>query len=340
MISTSPGTFQEPVPAGVTTALVTVAGGNGGIAGAPDHLLAHGGLVTATIPVVACTTLTINVGGTGGNGSTGTAGTGGSNGGASGGLSDPTGAGGGGGGGASEVIDANGNRLVVAGGGGGENGTGNAGGGNGTSATGFTVAAGNGVNGTGGSSTPGGSGGDGGTGTGGGSAGSPNGTASTGKAGGTGGATGTAGSAGGGGGGAGCPSVAAAVAVTPAGRRWGFGLRGERRGRTDVRALGCRRWRGVDHVQRRLRFLPRTRGRRTALYRLTRSSTAPGRGSGARLGGETSKAMSQKTRVLRKPESVRHFRQAKRVASVRSVVALRFRWRGPMARCSAARRSR
>ena len=87
----APGTFSSLVPAGVTTATVTVVGGHGGRGGAGTLVGPAGGVggsVTATIPVAACTTLTVNVGGNGGNGTTANVGgTAGSNGGAVGGTS-------------------------------------------------------------------------------------------------------------------------------------------------------------------------------------------------------------------------------------------------------------
>jgi hypothetical protein len=109
---TAPGTTQVQVPAGATSASFVVAGASGG-SGLTTIAGGLGGQVTATIPVVPCTSLTVNVGGAGATNTDGAVAAGGINGG--GGAPPGTG----GGGGTSEVIDASGNRLLVAGGGGG-----------------------------------------------------------------------------------------------------------------------------------------------------------------------------------------------------------------------------
>ena len=98
-----PGTHSVMVPAGVTVATVTVDGAEGGAAEGAFPRLSSGARVTATLPVVGCTHLTVDAGNAG-------------NGGAPGGSA---GGGGGGGGAASDIIDANQRLLVIAGGGGG-----------------------------------------------------------------------------------------------------------------------------------------------------------------------------------------------------------------------------
>lgn len=185
----APGTFSSFVPAGVTTATVTVVGahgGAGGTLGSDVPLWGAGGdggagaQVEATIPVEPCTALTVRVGGNGADSGDvmigpdlPVPGAGGSNGGGAGGhgaifivvMSDVAASedvlalSGGGGGGASEIVDHAGRRLVVAGGGGGggsgdgilsSGSAGGAGGSAGASTPGFTVPAGTGVPGAGG----------------------------------------------------------------------------------------------------------------------------------------------------------------------------------------------
>jgi hypothetical protein len=114
-----PGTYSVMVPPGVTAATVIAEGGLGhsGLG------LAHpgsGGRVSATIPVVACTRLTVNVGSRGGSQS---ARSGGSNGGGTGGAGVHSQGSGGGGGGATDILDAHQIPLIVAGGGGGGGGS-------------------------------------------------------------------------------------------------------------------------------------------------------------------------------------------------------------------------
>jgi Bacterial Ig-like domain (group 3)/Domain of unknown function DUF11 len=103
-----------PVPAGLTSAALTLYGGSGGSASSSGGAGGAGAEVTGTVALSGISSLTLNVAGAGGDGPSGTAGYGG--GGASG---SGNGFGGGGGGGGATTVSGSGGTLLVAGGGGG-----------------------------------------------------------------------------------------------------------------------------------------------------------------------------------------------------------------------------
>ena len=149
VISTTPGTYDEIVPAGVTSVVITVVGGTGGndtaFNGPGVTLGGEGAVVTATETVTPGEELVLVVASNGGNG-TGAGGLGGAGYGA-GGNGGPGCSGGcstaAGGGGASAVYPSgNDSFLLVAGGGGGEGGSANGGdaGSNGVTSDSFCTA--------------------------------------------------------------------------------------------------------------------------------------------------------------------------------------------------------